>query len=357
MRLWLMVLSLGLTGCLPSLQGVDPNRLPTAGNWGPNNTPLEWWYVSGYLPEEGLAFHWAFFKAYAPQNWQIGLINPAIFFPGPYHATHLAVTDLRTNQKFFEERFDFRTDQPQGDSLVRFPPLRLEQGEWKLVQEGSSYHLSAGPIQVRLTPLKPAVVHPPGYSGTAETGRMYYVSFTRMALEGVIAGRAVRGEAWMDHQWGNQIGSQSGNPTGLGALWDWFGLHLSNGVDLMLYRVKNARGEVVQLAATAIDTQGKVQALHNLRMIPLESWASSSGRSYSLVWQVEAEGLSLRLEPLRKDQELLTSSTRVAYWEGPVVGSGTWQGQGVLAKGMGEFVAGPYDPPDSPFGPFLVPGR
>jgi predicted secreted hydrolase len=213
---------------------------------------------------------------------------------------------------------------------------------------GNSYQLSAGPIQVRLTPLKPAVVHPPGYSGTAETGRMYYVSFTRMALEGVIAGRPVQGEAWMDHQWGDQIGTQ-GNTTGLGALWDWFGLHLSDGTDLMLYRVKNAKEEVVQLAGSATLPNGQIRELGNLQMTPLESWISPSGRVYNLSWQVAAEGLSLRLEPLRKDQELLTASTQVAYWEGPVAGSGTWQGQTVQAKGMGEFVAGPYDPPGSLF--------
>jgi predicted secreted hydrolase len=357
MRYWLLVLLTMLAGCLPLLQSVDPDRPPSPDNWGPNNAPLEWWYVSGYLPEEGLAFHWALFKAYAPQNWQIGPINPAIFFPGPYHASHIAVTDLRANQKFFEERFDFRFDRPRGDSIVLFPPLRIEQGDWKLIQEGNSYRLSAGPIQMRLTPLKPAVVHPPGYSGTAETGRMYYVSFTRLSLEGVIAGRLVRGEAWMDHQWGDQIGLQGGSPTALGALWDWFGLHLSNGVDLMLYRVKNSKGEVVQIAATAVDPQGQVRQLKDLQMNPLESWTSPSGRRYNLVWQVEAEGLSLRLEPLRKDQELLSASTRVAYWEGPVVGIGTWQGQGVLAKGMGELVAGPYNPPGNIFNSFPAQGR
>ncbi len=352
MRLWLISLLMVLTGCLPTLKAVDPNRIPSADNWGPNNSPLEWWYVSGYLPEEGLAFHWALFKAYAPQNAQIGFLNPALFFPGPYHASHIAVTDLRANQKLFDERFDFRPDRPSGDSLVQYPPLRIEQGDWSLVQEGDTYRLSAGPIQVRLTPLKPAVVHPPGYSGTSETGRMYYVSFTRMALEGVIAGRAVRGEAWMDHQWGDQIGSQGGDATALGALWDWFGLHLSNGYDLMLYRVKNSKGEVVQLAGSAVNPQGQIRELANLKMTPLESWTSPSGRTYSLSWQVEADGLNLRLEPLRKDQELLTASTRVAYWEGPVLGLGTWQGQSIQARGMGEFVAGPYNPPGNFWLPF-----
>ncbi|MCS7058867.1 MAG: carotenoid 1,2-hydratase [Meiothermus sp.] len=348
MRRWMLALLL-LTGCLPALQGVDPERLPSPDSWGPHNAPLEWWYVSAYLPEAGLAFHWAFFKAYVPQNWRLGPLPPALLFPGPYHASHIAITDLRADQKRFEERFDFRFDRPFGDSRVVYPPLLIEQGDWRLRQEGNSFWLTAGPIQVRLVPLKPAVVHPPGYSGTAETGRMYYVSFTRMALEGTILGRPVRGEAWMDHQWGDQLGSEEGNPTALGALWDWFGLHLSDGSDLMLYRVRNRKGEVVQLAGSATDPQGRVEAVRDLRMTPLERWTSPSGRSYALAWQVEGEGLSLRLEPLRKDQELLTASTRVAYWEGPVVGSGTWRGTPVLARGMGEFVAGPYEPPGGLF--------
>ena len=347
MKPWLVGLLLLLTACLPGLQAVDPNRTPTADNWGPNPSPLEWWYVSGYLPEEGLAFHWALFKAYAPQNLQVGFIQAARLFPGPYHASHIALTDLRSNQKLFQEKFDFAFDRPQGNSIVRYPPLYIQQEDWKLTQEGNVYRLEAGPIQLRLTPLKPAVVHPPGYSGTAETGRMYYVSFTRMSLEGTINGRTVRGEAWMDHQWGDQIGTQGGTATALGALWDWFGLHLSNGDDLMLYRVKNAKGEVVQLAGTIIDREGKIRELSNFKMTPLENWTSPSGRTYTLSWQVEAEGLNLKLDPLRKDQELLTNSTRVAYWESAVSGSGTWQGQTVLAKGMGEFVAGPYNPPGS----------
>ncbi|RDI95692.1 carotenoid 1,2-hydratase [Meiothermus sp. QL-1] len=344
MRLGLLLLIL-LAGCLPALEGVDPSRPPRPEAWGPHNAPLEWWYVSSYLPEAGLAFHWAFFKAYAPQDWQVGPLRPALFFPGPYHASHIAITDLRANQKTFEERFDFRFDRPFGDSVVRYPPLFIQQGDWQLRQEGREFQLAAGPIQVRLTPLKPAVVHPPGYSGTAETGRMYYVSYTRLALEGTLLGRRVQGEAWMDHQWGDQLGGGGS----LGAIWDWFGLHLSNGVDLMLYRVKNTQGQVVQLAGSATNPQGRVEEVVGLRMTPLESWTSPSGRTYALAWQVEAEGLSLRLEPLRKEQELLSASTRVAYWEGPVVGVGSWRGQPVLARGMGEFVAGPYDPPGGGF--------
>jgi len=332
-----------LTGCLPSLQGVDANKPPSPTNWGPNPVPLEWWYISAYIPEENLAFHWAMFKVYTPQDYHIGFFQPALFFPGPYHASHIAITDLKENQKTFLERFDFRTDQPQGDSTIYYPPLRIQQGDWKLRQENSqpypTFELEAGPIRLRLSALKPAVAHPPGYSGTPQTGRMYYVSYTRLALEGSIGGRPVKGLAWMDHQWGDQIGG-----TSLGALWDWFGLHLSNGSDLMLYRIKNPQGEVVQLVGSLVNPQGQVSEVKGLQMKPLYTWTSPSGRTYTLSWQIQAEGLSLELNPLRLDQELLAKSTRTAYWEGPEQGRGTYLGQAIQATGMGEFVAGIYDP-------------
>ena len=333
----LAVILLALVGCVPTLQSFDPKRLPEASNWGPNPAAVEWWYVSGYLPEEGMVFHWAFFKGYFTPRFTLGPIPLGVFFPGPFHASDLAVTDLKANTKLFDERFDFSPDKPRGDSIVEYPPLRLEQGDWKLVQEGQSYRLSAGPLDVRLTPLKPAVVHPPGYSGTPEVGEMYYVSFTRLELEGRINGRSVKGQAWMDHQWGGQFAGQD-------AIWDWFGLHLSNNVDLMLYRVKDRTGKVVQVFGSATGGDGSIREIPNLRMTPLETWTSPSGRRYALSWQVEGDGLNLKLDPVRKDQELLTTSTRVAYWEGAVAGSGTWQGQVVQAKGMGEFVAGVYNP-------------
>ncbi|MER3443702.1 MAG: carotenoid 1,2-hydratase [Armatimonadota bacterium] len=342
-----------LVACVPVLQEVDPARPPEAGNWGPNPAAVEWWYVSGYLPDDGIAFHWAVFKGYFTPR--LGPAFLGFLYPGPFHASHLAVTDLRAGRKLFDERFDFRQDAPRGDAVIEFPPLRIEQGDWRLVQEGASYRLMAGPLDVRLTPKKPAVVHPPGYSGTGEVGRMYYVSYTRLGLEGRINGRAVQGEAWMDHQWGGQL-------SGREALWDWFGLHLSDGSDLMLYRVKKppaagqTDGEVVQLAGSRTDPEGRIVELRNLRMTPLERWTSPSGRSYALSWRVEAEGLELELAPVRRDQELLTASTGVAYWEGPVRGQGTWQGSPVEARGMGEFVAGTYSPVAMNLG-MLLPGR
>jgi predicted secreted hydrolase len=298
------------------------------------------------LPEEQLSFHWAMFKGYTPPELKVAGLPAAYLVPGPIYASHIVVSDLKSNTKLFDERFDF----PREDVRAVGLPLVLEQRNWRLTQEGQSYRLSAGPIQLVLRPNRPAVVHPPGYSGNAETGRMYYVSFTRLDMEGKLGDRAVKGQAWMDHQWGDQLSAN-----GLGALWDWFGLHLSNGHDLMLYRVKNRKGEVVQLAGSATAPNGEVQEVKGLQMTPLETWTSEGGRSYALAWKIEADGFSFTLNAPRKEQELLTTSTRVAYWEGPMAGSGSWQGRPVRVQGMGELVAGTYEWPSQGEVPPMLP--
>ncbi|WP_216317624.1 lipocalin family protein [Deinococcus aestuarii] len=307
------------TSCLPRPQAFDPARLPDPADLSSRNAATEWYYVSGYLPESGLAFHWAQFKV----NYR-GI---------PYHAGHLAVADLRAGKLNLYEN---------TSQSVRFgfPPLRVEQGAWRLVQGAGArdYQLQAGPLNLTLTPQKGPVVHPPGYSGTPEVGRLYYQSLTRLDARGTVAlpggeTREARGLVWLDHQWGDQ-------QPGAQARWDWFGLHLSDGSDLMLYRVRDAQNRVVQVAASRVDAQGVAREVRDVTMTPGRVYRSPSGREYVLGWQVQAGDLTLALDAVRDEQELLTKNTSVAYWEGPVRGTGTLAGQPVTAEGMGEFVGG-----------------
>ncbi|MBB5361782.1 lipocalin family protein [Deinococcus humi] len=315
----LVVGSALLTACAPAPLAFDPSIIPVADDLGARNAGTEWWYVSGVLPDAGLAFHWAQFKV----NYR-GL---------PYHASHIAVTDLKNNNLYFVENGDQK-------AAFGFPPLSVSQGDWKLVQEAGNkapFKLTAGPLNLTLRPARNAVVHPPGYSGTAETGRLYYQSVTRLDVSGTIRvgdeTRQASGQAWLDHQWGDQ-------QPGAAAKWDWFGLHLSDGSDLMLYRVKNARNEVVQVAASHVSSEGVAREVRDVTMTPGRVWTSPSGRNYTLGWTVSGENLALELAPLRDNQELLSKTTSVAYWEGPVRGTGTLNGQAVTASGMGEFVGG-----------------
>ncbi len=326
-RLFLLPLLLG--ACAPVLLGVDPQRLPDPQDWDPKPAPLEWWYASGWA--EPYAFHFAFFKAYAPPSFRILGLPGSLF--GAFHAAHLALTDLRTGERLFLEVADQDLLAPRGRAEVG--PY-LEVSGWRFWREGEGFRLLAGPVDLAFLPLKPPVVHPPGYSGTEATGRLYYQSYTRVEAAGRIQGEEARGEAWLDHQWGEQL-------SGLSATWDWFGLHLSDGSELMAYQVKDREGRVVQVLGSRVDPLGRAEALE-LAFVPLEAWMSPSGRTYTLAWRLLGPELDLTLRPLFREGELLSRTTRVAYWEGPVAGEGTFRGYAVRAQGMGEFVAGPWRP-------------
>ncbi|KGQ22358.2 lipocalin family protein [Thermus filiformis] len=325
----LYLLPLLLAACAPALLPFDPQRLPDPGDWDPRPAPLEWWYASGYAGR--YAFHFAFFKAYPPRDYQVMGLPAALFFPGPFHAVHLALTDLKTGKRRFLEASDF----PGGGARVG-PGPDLELKGFRFFRQGRAFRLLAGPLDLDLYPLKPPVVHPPGYSGTEATGRMYYQSYTRVLAQGRVEGEEAYGEAWLDHQWGDQL-------SGLSATWDWFGLHLSDGSELMAYRVRDREGRVVQVLGSRVDPGGRAEALE-VEFLPLEDWKSPSGRVYTLAWRLRAPELDLHLRPLFREGEILSRTTRVAYWEGPVVGEGWLNGRPVQARGMGEFVAGPWQP-------------
>lgn len=325
----LLFLPLLLAACAPALLGVDPQRLPEPQDWDPRPAPLEWWYASGWAYP--YAFHFAFFKAYAPPSYRILGLPGSLF--GAFHAAHLALTDLRTGERRFLEVADQDLFAPRGQAE---PGPRLWVGDWRFYREGGGFRLLAGPVDLHFLPLKPPVVHPPGYSGTAETGRMYYQSYTRAEVRGKVLGEGAQGEAWLDHQWGEQL-------SGVSATWDWFGLHLSDGSELMAYQVKDREGKVVQVLGSRVDPLGRVEPLE-LAFFPLEAWQSPSGRTYTLAWRLRGPALDLVLRPLFLEGEILSRTTRVAYWEGPVAGEGTLLGYPVRARGMGEFVAGTWRP-------------
>ncbi|MFN4251529.1 lipocalin family protein [Deinococcus sp.] len=317
-----VLVALLLSGCAPVQTTVNPAVLPAATDFGAHENPMEWWYVSSYLPGEGLALHWAQFRVRDPR------------VPFPVFISHVAVTDLRSGQVTFLE-------QSPDTGEVAFPPLRIRQGAWTLTQAGpqptAPLTLKAGPLDLTLTPVKGPVLHPPGFSGSADTGVLFYQGITRLSLTGSVNGRAVQGEAWLDHQWGNQIPGQT-------ALWDWFSVQLEGGRDLMVYRVRRLDGTVAQLIGSVVEPDGSVRAVKGLRAVPGEEWISPQGRKYTLGWQLVSDEFDLTVRAVRREQELLSRSTRIAYWEGPIEVSGVWAGEQARGTGMMELVSGTWTP-------------
>jgi len=143
----------------------------------------------------------------------------------------------------------------------------------------------------------------------------------------------VEGSSWLDREWGTSSleKGQSG--------WDWFALQLSDGRDLMFYRLRRGDGGADPFSAgTLVLPDGSFRPLSpdDVRVEILEHWRSpESGARYPSRWRLRlpTEGLELEVVPRVADQELRTA---VRYWEGAVGVRGTARGKPVEGDGYVE---------------------
>src|SRR5205823_1789750 len=86
-------------------------------------------------------------------------------------------------------------------------------------------------FELGLSAAKPPALHDGiGYISFGPVGDSYYYSRTRLAVAGTLyvdgTPRAVQGQAWMDHQWGDFL---------VVGGWDWYSLQLDDDTELMLF--------------------------------------------------------------------------------------------------------------------------
>ena len=296
---------------------------------GPHDVSTEWWYFNGHLSsgdsEPLVAFHFVIFKVTAALIDGTGLMG------------HLTLTDLSTGEHAFEERLSLYIPAEEGG-------FSLEMADWSMSGAGGDFSIAAGMddtrFDLRLTALKPAVIHPgPDGDGLVYYSPQdvsYYYSYTRLAAEGTLTidgnETAASGTVWMDHQWGDfEI-----DPAG----WDWFSLHLDDGTELMLATV---RGDEITKSGfgTFVDTEGTATAV-TAEVTPLAQWTSeATGGTYPIGWTVLVPemGISLTLEPVTAAAEVDPETQNVpTYWEGPITASGTREGQALSGAGFAELV-------------------
>lgn len=306
----------------------------------------EWWYYTGRLTAESgrtYGYQLTFFRrgidAAAVRN------NPSKWALKNVFLAHFAITD-ETDQRF---RYAEKTNRPGvATAGADTQQLKVWNGPWSADEKDGAIVLSAvaddRSILLRLRPTRPPVIHGTNgvsLKGPGKTQASHYYSLTRLETTGTltIGGRleTVTGLSWMDHEFGsNQL---SEDQVG----WDWFGLHLDNGMDLMLYRIRRADG-TAELASsgTLVTPDGRVIHLpleaftHSIR----DTWTSQRTRTvYPSRWVIAVpdHGIELTIRPTVADQELITShSTRVTYWEGSVSVKGRAGGSDVTGYGYAE---------------------
>jgi predicted secreted hydrolase len=302
----------------------------------------EWWYYTGHLrSDDGRAygFELTFFR--------VGVVPPGLppktrWDLRNVSLAHFAITDVVGKEFRYYEKLNRSspfTASAASDRLDVFNEgwraTTLPDGAWRIAARGGG-----DAIDLVLRTRKPPAIH--GENGVSVKAQgignaSHYYSMTRLEVSGSVNGRRCTGQAWMDHEFGSSAlrESQQG--------WDWFAVQLDNDAELMLYVIRRRDGTPdTTSAGSLVTSDGTVIHLRHdqLRIEPLGRWRSAkSGAVYPMGWRVAVPrfGIALTLQPLMKEQELVTKeSTQVTYWEGAVSVAGSFDNVAVSGEGYVE---------------------
>ena len=143
---------------------------------------------------------------------------------------------------------------------------------------------------------------------------------------------------------GQRVEDREWSTSALGAEqvgWDWFALQLSDGRDVMIYRLRRRDGSIDPFSAgTIVGADGLARPLYAAEVIveTIGWWTSPRGRTrYPARWRlrVPREALVLDVAPLVANQEF---AEPVRYWEGAVTVQGQARGRPVEGVGYVELV-------------------
>jgi predicted secreted hydrolase len=337
-------------------QAIDGRDFVFPADHGPHpDFRNEWWYVTGNLDsEDGKRF------GFELTIFRFALTPDSAAFSGDVSAWrsnqvyigHFALTDADSKQFYVAQRYSRGS---LGLAGAAAEPFRVWLDDWSIAAPRSSgrsqdeyafgppwrLQASDGEVAVNLTLLpqkSPVLNGENGLSQKAATpgNASYYYSITRLHTEGTvqIGGDEFRvsGLSWLDREWGSS--ALSDDQEG----WDWYALQLSDGSDLMFYKLRRNDGsQDIRSAGTLTLANGSTVDLSadDLSVEVLDSWQSPRGGRYPIAWQIAVPEyeLSLTIEPILDAQELVTT---VRYWEGAVDVSGMRGESSISGRGYVE---------------------
>ena len=165
-----------------------------------------------------------------------------------------------------------------------------------------------------------------GDSGISVKGKQpgeasLYISLTRLLGDGEleIAGKKrsiVHASLWLDHE----VMSTQVTSTSKG--WDWFGIQLQDGREIMVYNLRENSVKTEFSYGSVIEKDGRIHKLRgsDFNIDVLDDWTSPlTGKRYPSRFRLTIPSISESFEiiPTVAQQELVTNrTTNVTYWEG-----------------------------------------
>jgi predicted secreted hydrolase len=307
----------------------------------------EWWYLTGNLDSargKRFGFELTIFRfALAPAQGVEHDTTGSAWTTRQVYIGHFAVTDVDAEQFHVAQRYARGALQLAG---AESSPLRVWVEDWH-VQDAAAgrgaWNLYAADqgveLSLSLEALKAPVLN--GVGGLSRKSSVrgnasYYYSVPRLRARGSlsVAGNTheVSGLAWLDREWGSSALSREQEG------WDWFALQLSDGSDLMYYRLRRADGEDdPHSAGTWMPGDGESVYLSrdDVTIEVRDFWVSPHGGRYPMAWKIAIPRLDLELQvdPVRKAQELRAG---IRYWEGAVDAAGIRSGRKIDGRGYVE---------------------
>jgi predicted secreted hydrolase len=283
---------------------------------------LEWWYFTGNVHDSAgqkFGYQLTFFRsAFAPKP----ATRPSGWATNDLYFAHAAVSDLSGKKFVFK---DLAQRGRAGLAGASDRTLDVSLLDWSCKLDGSSIRLKAADpkLAIDLTladGVGPVLQGPGGVNpkGPAAGEASYYYSVVRLKTAGTlrIDGNTftVDGLSWMDHEFSsNALGAHQVG-------WDWVGLQLDDGSDLMIYKLRSDDGKDDYLSGTLIGRDGKPAYLSaaDLKFTGDKPWHSdASGADYPQRWSVVVRGRPMTVQSDMPGQELVTTgTTKVDYFEG-----------------------------------------
>lgn len=288
----------------------------------------EWWYLTmNLLDAEGRAFgvqFTAFRQALEPAPAAANA-DGNVWASRQIYLAHLAVTDVAGERHRAAERLARVHPRLAG---ARAEPFAVWVDGWRLEDPDGGFdtlRLAARDrdlaVDLVLAPQKsPVLQGDRGLSAKGPAQASYYYSFSRLGVRGTIriggVAHRVEGRAWFDREWSTSV--LSAGQVG----WDWFGLHLDDGTDLMAFRLRRADGARDPYDhGSWIAADGSLTSLTpgRFELVPLRYWHDERGVRWPVEWRVTVDGpegaRELRVVAALEDQRM---DTLLTYWEGLV---------------------------------------
>ncbi len=301
----------------------------------------EWWYFTGNLvsdEQRHFGFEVTFFRyALAPEV----PIRASSWAGNQIWMAHFAITDTQNERFLTDERISRESLGLAGasnDSLnvwVRNWSARQQEPGGRIVLAADGGDTS---LRLELDAVSDIVLQ--GDRGIDRKGpepgsASFYYSVPRLRANGTIQVPGeprieVQGAAWLDREWATRALSPGVEG------WDWFALQLSDGRDVMFYRLRGTDGSASPFSRGTISgPAGSVLGLdaEQVALAPLDFWTSpATGIRYPVEWQLSIpdHGLELHVVPYIPNQEVDLS---VRYWEGAVSVTGTDGGETISGQG------------------------